>query len=947
MTLFAGALAFAQPAILWALLALPVIWWLLRMTPPRPLRLVFPPVRLMLGLDARTQTPATSPWWLTALRVLIAALVILALAAPVLRPDEHALSAPAGPLVVFVDNGWAAAQDWEERVATLGRTVSMARDEGRPVLLVPTVIAVPGGLSPPQEAGRVAERIGGLQPLPFAPQRMAAYERTRAALGAGARPHIVWLSDGIDHSEGADFARALTGLAGTAPVEVYLPDGARSPLVLGAPLHEGSGLAAAVHRAEAGAALSGRLRALAFNGRYLGEAGFVLPAGATETQARIELPLELRNEIARVELAGIRSAAAVRLLDESWKLPRIGLVTGESQDIAQPLLSPLYYVERALAPFAELQRDAGRNLAETVAGHIDAGVGTIVMTDVGRISGDSGERLADWVERGGMLVRFAGPRLAGGADELVPVRLRAGDRTLGGTLTWGTPQPLGPFAAAGPFAGLAAPVEVTVERQVLAEPDAGLTERTWAQLADGTPLVTGARRGKGWIVLFHVTANAAWSNLPLSGLFVEMLRRVAEMAPASLAQGSTGAGTAGAGGGAERADLALEPYRSLDGRGALTPPPATALPIGLAALAATVASSDHPPGYYGPAEAPRALNTLAGDARPVPLPALPAGALVRSYAEAEPVPLKPWLLLAALGLLAADGLAMLLLAGGAPRLRRAATAALGAFALLSAGLVEARAQSAVADDFALRATLETRLAHVVTGNGEIDATARQGLAGLSRALAQRTALEPGEPMGVDVARDELAFFPLIYWPIDPLAATPDAATLARIDAYMKQGGTILFDTRDQATAATGPGATPDGPGMRALRRLLANIDIPALEPVPADHVLGKAFYLLHAFPGRWDGGALWVEATPPDDGGEMRPVRRSDGVSSILITSNDFAAAWAVDDGNRPLYPVVPGGEPQREMALRTGINIVMYALTGNYKADQVHVPALLERLGQ
>ena len=73
---------------------------------------------------------------------------------------------------------------------------------------------------------------------------------------------------------------------------------------------------------------------------------------------------------------------------------------------------------------------------------------------------------------------------------------------------------------------------------------------------------------------------------------------------------------------------------------------------------------------------------------------------------------------------------------------------------------------------------------------------------------------------------------------------------------------------------------------------------------------------------------------------------RALGRRSILITSNDLAAAWALDDRNQPLYPVVPGGERQREMAFRTGVNIVMYALSGNYKADLVHMPALLERLG-
>ena len=132
-----------------------------------------------------------------------------------------------------------------------------------------------------------------------------------------------------------------------------------------------------------------------------------------------------------------------------------------------------------------------------------------------------------------------------------------------------------------------------------------------------------------------------------------------------------------------------------------------------------------------------------------------------------------------------------------------------------------------------------------------------------------------------------------------------------------------------------------------LQRLLGKLDIPRLEPVPGDHVLTKSFYLLRIFPGRWDGGQLWVEAEAPRDSDQGRQARRVDGVSSIIVTSNDFAAAWALDDSGQPLYPVVPGGEHQREMAFRTGINIVMHALTGNYKADQVHVPALLERLGQ
>jgi hypothetical protein len=132
-----------------------------------------------------------------------------------------------------------------------------------------------------------------------------------------------------------------------------------------------------------------------------------------------------------------------------------------------------------------------------------------------------------------------------------------------------------------------------------------------------------------------------------------------------------------------------------------------------------------------------------------------------------------------------------------------------------------------------------------------------------------------------------------------------------------------------------------------LQRLLGRLDLPRLEPVPETHVMTKSFYLLRTFPGRWDGGQLWVEAEAPENSAQGKRAKRADGVSSVIITSNDLASAWATDTNGRPLYPVVPGGEGQRDYAYRTGVNIVMYALTGNYKADQVHIPALLERLGQ
>jgi hypothetical protein len=243
----------------------------------------------------------------------------------------------------------------------------------------------------------------------------------------------------------------------------------------------------------------------------------------------------------------------------------------------------------------------------------------------------------------------------------------------------------------------------------------------------------------------------------------------------------------------------------------------------------------------------------------------------------------------------------------------------------------------------LSSALTTRLAYVLSGDAKVDEVTKQGLDTLSAALASRTSLSPGDPAAVDPAKDELAFYPLLYWPVVAGAPKPSAAAAAKIAAFMRQGGTIVFDTRDALLARPNGSPTPE---TAWLRELLANVDVPELEPVPASHVVTKTFYLIDAFVGRYASGQTWIEALPPAIGeAANRPARSGDGVSPIIVTNNDLAGGWADDDYGEALYPLVPGDPRQHEMALRGGINLVMYTLTGNYKADQVHVRDLLERL--
>jgi hypothetical protein len=897
-------LSFGAPLVLAGLAVLPVLWWLLKVTPPQPRRIAFPPLRLLLGLRNEEQTPAHTPWWLLLLRLVAAALLIAALSDPLLgrAPDVSG----NGPLVLVIDNGWTAAKGWDERQGVIADLLRGAGD--RPVAIVATANLNANAPLSLLDAGTAGRSLRELTPMSWPGDRSAAAAAvTRAHFSSP--PQIFWLSDGIEDGSGKKLAETL---ARTGGLKIFTPQTTAMGLL--PPVRDGTGFQMTAVRPDIGPAREAMVAAIGRNGEILSDAPLQFKSGANHGAAHIALPLEVRNQTARLEIRGEDSAGAVQLLDSGGVERRAGIVSASTAENEQPLLSDVYYLERALAPFAEAEKN-------TISGLIARHVSVLFLADIGKIGGSDADAVNKFVDKGGVLVRFAGPRMTGGADALVPVSLRVGGRYLGSAMSWDKPQKLAPFPANSPFNGLAIPDEVTVSRQILAEPSAETAERSWARLTDGTPLVTARQQGQGWIILFHVTASPAWSTLPLSGLYVDMLKRILALS----------AGTP-AGNLARLSSLA--PISVLDGFGHAMPAPPELLPIVAKNFASTEISAKHPPGLYGARGVESALNVMGAHDTLLPLN-LPG---MRNYGEVHTLALEPWLLALGAALLCLDGLIALWLRGYLPNFRMPAAAVLVLLAI--------QPHVARADDAKnMLAALDTRLAYVETGLPDVDQTSKAGLTGLGMALRQRTSYEPPEPLGVDLAHDDLSFYPLLYWPMDPREKNLTPAELSKISDYMRLGGTILFDTRDLTLGAV-RGST--NPGEQTLRRLTAGLDLPPLEPVPADHVLTKSFYILRDFPGRWEGGQLWVEALPPaDKNGDNAPARGGDGVSPVIIGGNDWAGAWAVDAGGRPLSEPVPGGDNQREMALRFGINLVMYALTGNYKTDQVHAPALLERLGK
>ncbi|HJO68648.1 MAG TPA: DUF4159 domain-containing protein [Rhodospirillales bacterium] len=895
-----GALSFAAPWALAAFALLPVLWWFLRLTPPAPMRLRFPPIRFLLALTVREETSASTPWWLVVLRLIFAGTLIAVAAHPLM--DVRSDLKGTGPLVLVVDDGWAAARNWPARQVMLANFLDQAEREGRAVMVATTApaSATTGGAAPavpPAMSAEAARRhFEGLQPKPWPANRPSMLAALGVAMDPAAPPgHVVWLSDGLDDGTTASVARDLARLGA---ITLVRDPNDRLARVLRPPEPAVGGLKVRLERVAAKTAASAWLRVVAEDGTPLDRIRLDFADDASAAETMIELPAELRNKLARIEIENETTAASVVLLDERWRRRPVGLVSGEGALADQPLLSAVYYLNRALEPFTEVRQG-------TVSELLRRELAVMILADPGRLEDSVRSELERWIADGGVVVRFAGPRLAEAPVGLLPVRLRPGDRIMGGSMSWGRPATLAPFPETSPFAGLAVPEEVTVQRQVLAEPSLDLAEKTWAALSDGTPLVSAEKRAKGWVVLVHTTANATWSNLALSGAFVEMLERLV-----GLSQGVVTA-----------AELApLPPLEIMDGFGRLGPVPAGPHAIEAGRLENVRVGPRHPPGYYGQPTTRRALNLTAGLEAPAAIGPVPDVDL-ETYDAVRETDLRRWFVLAAFVLALVDLVASMAIR----QLFRFGTG----FAAAAALVVAAGAANAqTADVFALAASLETRLAYVITDDAETDETSRAGLRGLGMIVKRRTAAELGEPIGVIPDADELSFFPLIYWPVTDTPPELTRRAITKLNRFLRNGGTILFDTRE-----SGGGVTPE-----AMAALAGALDIPPLMPLPPDHVLTRSYYLLRELPGRWTGGTVWIERT-----GE----RINDGVSSVIVGGRDWSAAWAMDELERPLFAVIPGGERQRELAYRFGINLVMYVLTGNYKSDQVHLPSILQRLDQ
>ncbi|WP_455476738.1 DUF4159 domain-containing protein [Bartonella sp. B41] len=925
---------FAAPLLLLGLLSLPAIWWLLRITPPTPRKELFPPLRFLPKSTNQKEVANHTPQWLLLLRLMIAALIIIALAQPTLNQNPTTFSG-SQPLALIIDNGWASVKEWKKRIIVAENLLEQAAKQQKSIYLLATAENDPLNIGP-FSIETVKQYLMYLKPRPWPTNRVHALEKL-VEITKGKPIDIAYLSDGLQTIEDNQAFNIINNLKPKTFLW-YLSD--ISDLTgITTIKNDDKNIAVHVIRAKKYEKTSITLSLYDLNNRLLERSTTNFKEGETTTLVPFNLPLELRNNIAWIKIENQEHAAATFLIDHRNRINRVALLSPNINEMAQPLLSPFYYIIKALQERTELITTKGKELSTDIDILLRQNPSVFIMGDVVNISKEAEKKLSDFVNKGGTLIRFAGENLSTTEhhDSLLPVLLRPRKRLLGGIMSWTKPQKIAPFAKNSLFSDLPFPEDVTVFHQILGEPSPDLFEKTWLSLADGTPLITAASHGKGILILIHVAPDPTWSNLPLSGFFAQMLQKLITL---SSYENRNSIHT--------KTKKIQNPWRTLNIDGQLQIPPSFVIPLIIDEKSPLLPSYHTPPGLYGSKNNLYALNLLNHSShfikQSIPLASLGKNPL--SYDTEEKYLIGPLLGLAAL-LFALDSFLVLWMRN-AFFLNRKNKIIL--FLPIAISLITLFTHIPITyaqgtknyDKVMIQVAGATHLAYVVTNNREIDATSKSGLEALSQFIKERTMLAPSSVIALNLDKDELAFYPLIYWPIDSNSSMPTQKSLEKINSYIKHGGAVLFDTRDQINTNLNLERNST-PAMKRLQDILKKLNISNLEPASPKHVVFRSFYIMPDFPGLYRGSPLWVESSSMT----KKSPTTNDNVSSLLITANNFAGAWAQDKKGAWKYPLIPNDPMQRLWAFRAGLNIVIYVLTGNYKADQVHVPALLERFNK
>ncbi len=889
---FLSQLTFANPWLLSLILSLPLLWWILKILPPKPKELDFGGCYFLNDLKTTEKAAQKTPWWVLLIRICIIAFIITAFSAPHEKITHYQPN--DNTTIIIIDNDWASAQNWEDLKNQAKLILEENLNYKKEVKIIATT--APSDSFHFTKRAEAIDVINTLKPHPLEADysRLSKYIET---LKTDNGLDIFYLNNAITTQKEYNL---LSHLNTVSSLTIF---GSKQP-IFWFKQHDDRLM---VKRSSTNLdTVNIQIKDTHKNLITTVNKTFKSNSYSLELSLK-EIPREALLEMEHLTIQDQKHAGAHYWKKTNLKTKNIGVIlnTLENTHLTENYLSPYFYLNKALSPyhtltFSPLSKDLIKE------SHV------LILADSSQLPKEDTRKITSFIENGGIFIRFADSYLAkGDLSEITPVPLRKSDRNLNTALSWQTPQKLANFPLNSPFSHLNIPDEIEVNKQIVAEPSLDLLEHAIAILNDGTPLITARKQKAGWNILFHISATPEWSNLPLSGLFLEQLNILTNMSS------SNNSSTA-----KKETDSLFFLTEKIDPYGALTAATRQEKPLKTPLNHNFILSKDTPAGIYKNDQT--ILNINVGDFIKLHtsqiIDSIGSDFSIIEYQKKSNIHYKPLLLMIACALFIIDLIYISAVNKGFLIL---------AFIIMTTA--PAHAQQNISKE-----TSQTYLAYIKTGDPHLDKISQYGLTTLAQEATRRTSADLGGITGLNLLTDSLQPYPLIYWPISSQASAypPQLSTetILKIQNYFNSGGIILIDTKDQYNT-NNTNVMTYGSKTRVLQNLFYHMQTPPMLKLPDDHVLTRSFYLLKSAPGLYQNNGLWIATTDNS---------KNDGVTPLIIGGNDWATAWAKNEHGVPLTTLP---QEQREHSYRFGINLILYALTGNYKDDQMHIPLILERL--
>ena len=899
MSSFINIIGFSNIYALFGLLLIPIIWIIVKSFPPVPKSYNFSSFFLLDKIEHDAPKNEKTPLWLVIFRIFFFILIVLFFSKPFIKNNSSVTDEKYEKYLIIADTGWSMAKDWHKFKELIQEISQEAEKNKKEILFFHSNLNTYKDLKIFDTSFALSNYLENLYPQPLQFTK-GSLDKLMQDESIFKKSKVFIVSSKFDFQNFNTYYKKFN-LINNYSNNYYFINPLDTVLIINnIKVTQDEIICEVLRLGKNNFKQNFFLNVETINNEIIYRNKHSIKENENNKIINLSFPTEVFNQIKSIKIVGQNHAGAKYYFDDFSKRKNIAILNDNEFYKESPLLSPVYYLKKSL--------DSKHNIK---VGKIDNIIkqefSTIIIPETGKILNEHNKQLNDWLLKGGNLIRFSGNSLVQEKSNFLPSQdTYSRIRNIEGQLTINNKLFISNFEKDSIFAGLQIPQDIIINKQLIFDTYSKQVN-VLAKLNDNTPLVSMKKFGEGKIILFHIGANNDWSNLPISSLFPDMLNRVLLFSKNDNSSNLKN----------------LNLNKEIDGFGNLVLPKKIVTLDSFDKLETVKPSYNTPPGQYENNQISIALN-LSTNINQHQSEKIYTS-MLSDYSFVSTKDLSSSILKIILTMFILDILLSIMIKNNLNFSRIFANRN-NLLVIVLFFITFIKLDNISASD--------TFLAYVKIKNSQINNISENGLETIRNLLITRTSINPKGVIGLDIKSDNIYSYPFIYWPLTKNLLSIKKPEIIKIKNYLDNGGIFFFDI----IGFSRKNLNLKEKKFQEIRKFLNEIEANELSIIPKGHTLTKSFYLLNKFPGKWDNKILFVENSN---------LQYKDGVSSIILGFNNWSKAWAVDDNNLPLFPVVPGGERQRELSYRFGINIAMYALTGNYKSDQIHSKSILKRLSK